>query len=134
MRSTSPPLFIGALALFACTWPEAAQAQAASQQLPTAQPASPAGMTVVRDAASGTLRAPTPAEAQALQAGAALAPFHPALTTGADGRRQVKLGEYGMVHSVVRRDANGVLSQHCTHDPEAAIGTQTSPGARHATH
>lgn len=131
MRNTPLPLFIGSLAALACASP-----QATSQQPPPAQatePASSAGMTVVRDRATGTLRTPTPAEAQALQAGAALTPFQPALTTGADGRRQVKLGEHGMVHSVVRRDADGAVTRHCTHDADAAIAPQSQSGEHHET-
>lgn len=136
MRNTPLPLLLSAMAALACGAPQAAHAQQASNKPASAPPTS--GMTVVRDQASGTLRAPTPAEAQALEAATtrALAPFQPAMTQGADGRRQVKLGEHGLVHSVVRRKADGTLEQHCTHDAEAAIApqqTQSHTGGRDET-
>lgn len=95
-------------------------AAAPSQATPQA-PAAAQGMTVVRDADTGQLRAPTPAEMRALRApGAGARPVQPTMQIGPDGRRSVHLGDSRLVYSVVRRGADGTLEQHCAHGPDAA--------------
>ena len=81
------------------------------------------GLTVVRDAETGRLRAPTPDEMRALQRkgpSALAAPPQPTLITGPDGRRHVHLGERGLVYSVVKRGPDGKLDQQCVHGRDAA--------------
>lgn len=79
--------------------------------------------TVVRDAETGKLRAPTPAELKALQAKhpqpRTLAPAVSSLRP--DGTRSVNLGERGMVYAVAKRNADGTVSEHCVKDGEAAL-------------
>ena len=87
------------------------------------QAGAPQGLTVVRDAETGELRAPTATENQALQAQAAqpsARPAQPALTTGADGRLSVKLDSSHLVYSVVKRGADGKLDQQCVDGDHAA--------------
>lgn len=81
------------------------------------------GLTVVRDAETGRLRAPTPDEMRALQRkspSVLAAPPQPTMITGPDGRRHVQLGERGLVYSVVRRGPDGKLDQQCVHGLDAA--------------
>jgi len=81
------------------------------------------GMVVVRDAQTGQLRAPTAAESRALApktTSAMTAPARPSMVTHASGARQVRLGERGLVYSVVTRDADGKLSDECVRGEEAA--------------
>lgn len=81
------------------------------------------GMVVVRDAQTGQLRAPTAAESRALapkSTAAMAAPARPAMVTHPSGARQVRLGERGLVYSVVTRDGNGKLSDECVHGAQAA--------------
>lgn len=81
------------------------------------------GMVVVRDAQSGQLRAPTPAESRALApkaSGAMTAPAPASMVTHRSGARQVRLGERGLVYSVVTRDADGKLAEQCVHGTDAA--------------
>ena len=81
------------------------------------------GMVVVRDAKTGQLRAPTASESRALapKSTPSLAPpARPSMITHASGARQVKLGERGLVYSVVTRDSNGKLDDQCVHGAGAA--------------
>jgi hypothetical protein len=80
-----------------------------------------AGVVVARDAQTGQLRAPTPAEMQALAAAAARAaqPLSPPVVR-ADGSRILHLGERGLVYSVVTLDADGKLHDQCVQGAEAA--------------
>lgn len=81
------------------------------------------GMVVVRDAQTGQLRAPTPAESRALAPKATpsmTAPSQPSMVTHPGGARAVRLGERGLVYSVVTRDANGKLAEQCVHGEDAA--------------
>lgn len=85
-----------------------AQAQAQARQ----------GMTVVRDADSGKLRAPTPAELRDLQAQdpqrqQQLAKPKPQSTVRADGTRALELGERGQVYSVATRAPDGTVTRRC---------------------
>lgn len=88
------------------------------------------GMVVVRDAQTGQLRTPTPAEMRALQPrtpSPALAPAQPKMVTGPGGRRSVQLGERHMVYSVVTRGADGKLSDQCVHGVHAAENAVDHP-------
>lgn len=92
------------------------------------------GLTVVRDAETGRLRAPTPDEMRALQRkspAALAAPAQHTMITGADGRRHVQLGERGLVYSVVKRGPDGKLDQQCVPGADAAgrVLAQPAPGA-----
>lgn len=82
------------------------------------------GMVVARDPQTGQLRAPTPAEIRALRpapASSALrAPPPPTMVTHPGGSRQVRLGERGLVYSVVTRGADGKLAEQCVHGTAAA--------------
>lgn len=89
------------------------------------------GMVVVRDAETGQLRAPTPAEARALAPATApsalSAPSQPTMITHPSGARQVRLGEQGMVYSVVTRSPDGKLSEQCVHGAAAAEKAVRAP-------
>lgn len=80
------------------------------------------GLTVVRDAETGELRAPTAAETQALQSQAAATARRqqPTMVTGADGRQSVYLGNSQHVYAVVRRGADGKLDHQCVEGADAA--------------
>ncbi|MDB5790667.1 MAG: hypothetical protein JWQ80_691 [Massilia sp.] len=99
------------------------------------------GMVVVRDAQTGQLRAPTPAEMRALappSASASMsAPSQPALVTHPGGSRHVRLGERGLVYTVVKRGADGKLDEQCVHGAaaaEKALAPSTSAGTAAAPH
>jgi len=112
------PIFLLPLAVLCL--PAAAQ-QATQETPPEAAPGQ--GMVVVRDAQTGQLRTPTPAEIRALQprsSGAARTPAQPKMVTGPGGRRSVQLGERHMVYSVVTRGADGKLNDQCVHGVHAA--------------
>lgn len=89
------------------------------------------GMVVVRDPQTGQLRAPTPAESRALapapSSAAMRATSPPALVTHPGGSRQVRLGERGLVYSVVTRGADGKLAGQCVHGPAAADNAVRAP-------
>ena len=95
------------------------------------------GMVVVRDAQTGQLRAPTAAEARALapapSASAAMRATQPALVTHPDGRRQVTLGERGLVYTVVTRGADGKLQDQCVQGAAAAEKAVHAPAAAPAS-
>ncbi len=97
-------------------------------------PAQP-GMTVVRDAATGKLRAPTAAELRALrnesgQAQRAAADSARPPTVRADGVKAATLGERGMVYSVITRGPDGKLHEHCV-EGEAAANHTAQQGHQH---
>jgi len=98
------------------------------------------GLTVVRDAQTGKLRAPTPAEQRALRP----IPRHQTTTNPVqkpksvvrpDGTRAIDLGERGLVYSVVRRNPDGSLSGHCVKGEDEASravnGKQEVPHDHH---
>jgi len=90
------------------------QAAPAAPQAPQASPQQ--GLTVVRDAETGELRAPSAAESEALRAQTAAPsarPPLPALVTGADGRESVRLGSSRLVYSVVTRGPDGKVDHQC---------------------
>ena len=111
---------------FAALW--AAMPPKAGAQQPAQQPQQPQqgqqGMVVVRDAQSGQLRAPTAAEMRALAPPPATARMsaapQPAMVTHPGGSRHVRLGERGLVYSVVKRGADGKLEEQCVHGAAAA--------------
>jgi hypothetical protein len=111
MSTLKPVAILSCAALFAAL-PPSAGAQEQS------------GMVVVRDAQTGQLRAPTAADMRALAppstAAAMRAPAQPALVTHPGGSRQVRLGERGLVYSVVTRDADGKLHDQCVQGAAAA--------------
>ena len=96
-----------------CCMPHHANANAQDQQ----------GMVVVRDAQTGQLRAPTAAESQALapkSTTSMTAPARPSLVTHPGGARGVRLGDRGLVYSVVTRDGDGKLNDQCIRGENAA--------------
>jgi len=101
---------------------------------PCAQAQDRSGMVVVRDPKTGEMRAPTADELRALRAGqgqaqAQTAPQTLQPTVRPDGTRSLKLGERGIVYTVVQRGADGKLVEHCVNNPAAAgqAGTATAP-------
>lgn len=81
------------------------------------------GMVVVRDRQTGQLRAPTAAELKALrpQPGSSLwQPAQPVVVIHPDGSRHVRMGEQGMVYSVVTRGADGKVTDQCVQGEAAA--------------
>lgn len=96
------------------------------------------GMVVVRDAQTGQLRAPTAAESRALappSSSAMRAPAQPALVTHPGGSRQVRLGERGLVYSVVQRGADGKLVEQCVHGATSADKAVHTPAStQHKEH
>jgi len=94
-------------------------AASAAPQAPAAQ-----GLTVVRDAETGLLRAPTPLELRALRRQPPTTPSRPAPLAeviGAHGERSIELGERGLVYSVIQRGAGGTsTTQQCVDGAHAA--------------
>lgn len=110
--------------------------QAAGPQSPLAPRASSQqGLTVVRDAETGELRAPSSAEAEALQAQAATPAARrpqPTVVTGADGRESVYLGSSRLVYAVVRRGPDGKVDHQCV-DGAAGVHAHLDHGAQEKT-
>ena len=106
----------------------------AAAQAPAAQ-----GLTVVRDAETGELRAPTATELRALRASSDTttreAPAQAQAVTGASGESSAVLGERGLVYAVVKRGADGKLDHHCVDGAHAAarILDQSAPAAQGAS-
>ena len=111
-------------AMFATTVVHTPPAAAAGQQ----------GMVVARDPQTGELRLPTAAEMKELaaQRPATLAPpAAPLVIKRSDGTRQVRLGDKGLVFSVVTRDANGKIAQQCVTGEHAADAALSQPAHTH---
>jgi hypothetical protein len=101
--------------------------------LAQAAPSGTDSMTVVRDADTGKLRAPTAAEVEALQLKAArttnlrtgpattLQKFH------ASGARGVRLTDEFMSYAVAVRHADGSIHENCLHTQEAADAALRAP-------
>lgn len=91
------------------------------------------GMVVVRDAQTGQMRAPTAAELKALGPApvAKLRAQPPSasmvVTRQPNGSRSLRLGENGLVYSVVQRDADGSLVEQCVKGKEAADEALVQP-------
>ena len=100
---------------------------------PHAAAQEPQGMVVVRDAQTGQLRAPTAAESRALAPPSTVSSMRaagqPAVVTHPGGSRQVRLGERGMVYSVVTRGADGKLDEQCVQGEAAAEKAVKGPAA-----
>jgi hypothetical protein len=100
--------------------------------------AQPSGaMAVVRDRQSGQLRPASAAELRAMQGN--LAQVQVALPPAqavvrADGTRSARLGQRGVVYSVVARTPDGKLVRHCVQGESAALhaahGAATAAGER----
>ena len=100
-----------------------------------------AGVRVARDSKTSPVRAPTAAEAKALDAataklraakgnqrvGMASGTVDPQQVTHADGTVELELDESSMVHSVARRNADGSIEMVCVHGSEAAHKAMTAP-------
>lgn len=120
LRSRNSKKLGGALALSFGTLATFGMAQQAM--------AEPPGMIAVRDAETGQLRAPTPAEAQALrpqsqaQSQARTAPPATLLRKG-DGSRKAVLGSDHQVYAVIERDADGQTHEACVTGAAAAAAT-----------
>lgn len=88
------------------------------------------GMVVVRDAATGQLRPPTPAELRALRAAdPSAAPPQPRAPSivRPDGSRKLRLSDNNMVYSVVTRDAAGHTAVDCVQGGAAAEAARLHP-------
>jgi hypothetical protein len=94
------------------------------------------GMVVVRDPQTGQLRAPTAAEMQTLtkQRRTLAAPAQPTAVTRSDGVRQVYMGDKSQVYTVVTRDADGKLVNHCVQGESAAKAAVEQPAATTEEH
>lgn len=95
------------------------------------------GMVVVRDRQTGQLRAPTVAELKALRPppGAGMrGQAKPGVVLHPDGSRHVRIGEQGMVYSVIAREPDGKLVNQCVQGEAAANAavTQSSPDKEHS--
>ena len=82
-------------------------------------------MVVVRDKDTGRLRHATPEEMEKLiasgrNAEAARAPVEPREIRARPGQRAMALGDAGMTHQVVRRNAKGGIDETCVDSDEAA--------------
>jgi hypothetical protein len=89
-------------------------------------------MVVVRDAATGQLRAATPAEvkilrAQETQRGMAAPKPEGALVVRENGTVHKHLGESAMVYAVTVRDADGKLGMQCIQGEQAAKAALDAP-------
>lgn len=92
------------------------------------------GMTVVRDPATGKLRAPTAAELRhlrSLQPQPQMAPATPQSSVRPDGTRKLDLGERGLVYSVITRSADGKLERECVHATDAVEALEKHQEAKH---
>lgn len=87
-------------------------------------------MVVVRDAATGLLRAPTPTELRALRAAdpslAGARTQQPSVTRP-DGTRQLRLSDSSMVYTVLTRDAAGHSATECVQGAAAADAARAHP-------
>jgi hypothetical protein len=111
-------------AMFATTVVHTPPAAAAGQQ----------GMVVARDPQTGELHLPTAAQMKELaaQRPTTLAPpAAPMVVKRADGTRQVRLGEKGLVYSVVTKGANGKLTEQCLSGEHAADAALSQPAHTH---
>lgn len=129
MRTTTsfPTLALLALLVLLALYRSAA----AAPQAPSTQ-----GLTVVRDADTGELRAPTAAELRALRPAASAtarqAQAQPQAVTGRHGESSAVLGERKLVYAVVQRGADGKLDHHCVDGAHAAarVLDQSAPAAQ----
>jgi hypothetical protein len=119
----------GALLAAASLAAQAADAPAAPVA-PEATTVAPDAQVVVRDAATGRLRAPTESETQALRAAAPnlrRAPAAPMQRAHHSGAKGVRLTEDFMSYSVVIKQPDGRLVEYCFPNAEAAEAAVTAP-------
>jgi hypothetical protein len=120
--------------------PLAALFASVALHMPSASAADKKGMVVARDPQTGQLRAPTPAERQALTAqrmapmAAQAAPAQPMLVTRTDAVQQVRLGQKGQVYAIVTRDADGKLVNQCVQGEAAAQAALAAPTRTNEEH
>lgn len=112
--------------------PLAAICAVALMQAPHARAAGQDGMVVVRDAQTGQLRAPTADEMTALtqtRSGAIKAqpPLSSLVVQNPNGSRSLRMGERGLVYSVVTRGADGKLEEQCLQGEQAAAKALAQP-------
>jgi hypothetical protein len=125
--------FISAWALPALAFAVAASVQAhESEKRPEADAAKGSSnnataesMIVVRDKETGRLRRATAEEMEKLiasgrNAQAARAPVEPREVRARPGQRAMALGDAGLSHQVVRRNAQGGIDETCVDSDEAA--------------
>ena len=107
-----------------------APALAAAPAADTVDTVAPDAQVVVRDAATGRLRAPTDSETQALHAAAPnlrRAPHAPMQRSHHSGAKGVRLTEEFMSYSVVIKQPDGRLVEYCFPNAEAAEAAVTAP-------
>jgi hypothetical protein len=90
------------------------------------------GMVAVRDAQTGQLRAPTPAEMKALAPAPAAGisqkvPLSSLVVTEPNGSRTLRLGDRGLVYAVVSRDPDGKLVEQCVQGEDAVAKALVQP-------
>lgn len=105
----------------------------------------PASLVVVRDAATGQLRAPDAAEMQALNAQRASSQLigpqtampgtRPVVTTGPDGTLRANVGRESLMFAVIQRDADGKLHSQCVSGQQNAASaiSRAAPALANAT-
>ncbi len=100
----------------------AGTALAQAETAPAAATDTSSNMIVVRDAATGELRAPTALEARALNPdrGVPGARLNTLQRTHFSGARGVRLSDQFMNHSVIARLPDGSVVEQCFHTPEEA--------------
>jgi hypothetical protein len=107
-----------------------APAAAASPEAGNVATVAPDAQVVVRDAATGRLRAPTESETQALHAAAPhlrRVPGTPMQRSHHSGAKGVRLTEEFMSYSVVIKQPDGRLVEYCFPNAEAAEAAVTAP-------
>ncbi len=105
------------------------------------------GMKVVRDAETGQLRGPTPAEAQLMQAqqnqvkgkskGMLTGTTAPQQVVTKRGAVMMELTEDSMVYSVAKVNADGKLEMQCVTGSDAAskfVNNKSLPATSHSEH
>lgn len=108
----------------------AALCAATAMALPPVHAAGQEGMVVVRDPQTGELRAPTGAEAAALNSKSTLQRQNlpkRVESVGPGGSRKVQLGKSALVYNVVTRGADGKLTEQCVNSERAATDAVAHP-------
>ena len=108
----------------------AALCAATAMTLPPVHAAGQEGMVVVRDPHTGELRAPTGAEAAALNRTSTAQRQNLSKrveSVGPGGSRKVQLGKSALVYNVVTRGADGKLTEQCVNSEQAAADAVAHP-------
>ncbi len=115
--------------------PDKTLISAALLAMAASAPQAQESMTVVRDAETGKLRAPTAAEARELKgtsrASRDTPQTRPQSSVRADGTRVLDLGERGLVYSVATRGADGKLAKKCVKGEHAGDALHQEAGHDH---